>query len=220
MAAYWLEIDCMVPESNDQSPPKRCSVSTKLRVRAAAVFAAHAQQPGRHQRIEAEADQGQGGGGGERVAPLAISIGNPVEQVEQHGDRHDEVERPVEDVPEPHEPRPAEEPVLHRLLVEQPDGPLDADDLPGVRERLVGAHRRRAEEVADRGVDAVEAGDDRDLAPPPQSQRRDHRALGSRSCGDHVARCAHVALHRRHTLAPSARRRSLSGLGSTARAAF
>ena len=29
MAAYWLEIDFMVPESNDQSPPNRSSVSTK-----------------------------------------------------------------------------------------------------------------------------------------------------------------------------------------------
>jgi hypothetical protein len=29
IAAYWLEIFCMVPESNDHSPPNFCRVSTK-----------------------------------------------------------------------------------------------------------------------------------------------------------------------------------------------
>ena len=103
------------PNRTTRARRSGCSVSTKLEL-AQPPYSPHTlSSRGGISGYRLNPIRANAGRDGQGIAPLPVALGHPVEQVDQRGDGHDEVERPVEDVPEPHEPRPAEEPALYGL---------------------------------------------------------------------------------------------------------
>ena len=145
----------------------------------AAVDAVVVEQPRGHQREQREADDRQRGREGQGVAPAGEVVAAAAEHPDERADRDEEVGGAVVRVPELDEPlgrerplRRGQEPVLDRLLVVEPDRPLDPDHPHRVVERrhrlLALVDEGRAELVPHRAVDQVEDRDDERFLPPEE----------------------------------------------------
>ena len=136
----------------------------------AVVQAVEVEEARGHQRVQREADERQRRRERQRVAPAGVALGEAPEDVDQGEGGDDEVEGAVEDVPElDEEAADGEGRVLDRLLVEDADGPLDADDVEGVVEGVLSGHAGRTLRVPDGAVHQVEGEDVQHLLPPPQA---------------------------------------------------
>ena len=174
----------------------RC-VSTKPvgRTPAPAAVGAVAQQPGRHQREQAEADEGEAGGEGQRVAPQPVRRRPAAEQHDQHGDRARRSAGSRRRCSRAAGTRATRGTSSGPCSWKSPRRLLEADDPLGVGVGVARCRPRPSRRGSGSASRAVEADHRGDLAPPPQrgpsgSRRgglssmaaRRRRAVGRRSC--------------------------------------